>query len=154
MRCLSIHQPWASLIALGPKRIENRTWATSYRGPLLIHASQMRGRLDAARRLWRAHSTLWCPDPFPGGAIVAVADLVHCVELAGAEHLQDCRFAEGPWCWMLAGVEPLRAPLALRGHQRLFNVDDDTAAEALSRTAYGDLETLLVKTGRKPREAS
>ena len=39
MKALSIKQPWASLIAHGIKDIENRTWATKYRGKVLIHAS-------------------------------------------------------------------------------------------------------------------
>lgn len=37
-KVLSVKQPWASLIFHG-KNIENRTWATKYRGELLIHAS-------------------------------------------------------------------------------------------------------------------
>jgi activating signal cointegrator 1 len=40
MRVLSLTQPWASLICLGVKKIETRSWRTSYRGPLLIHASK------------------------------------------------------------------------------------------------------------------
>ncbi len=46
MKCLSIKQPWAWLIVtkqLPPdmrKDVENRTWATAYRGPLLIHAGK------------------------------------------------------------------------------------------------------------------
>lgn len=39
MKALSIKQPWASLIAQGIKDIENRTWKTSYRGRIYIHAS-------------------------------------------------------------------------------------------------------------------
>lgn len=39
MKAISIKQPWASLIAHGIKNIENRTWATKYRGKVLIHAS-------------------------------------------------------------------------------------------------------------------
>ena len=39
MRIVSIKQPWATLIARGLKDVENRTWATRYRGPVLIHAS-------------------------------------------------------------------------------------------------------------------
>ena len=39
MKTLSLIQPWASLIALGEKRIETRSWGTRYRGPLAIHAS-------------------------------------------------------------------------------------------------------------------
>lgn len=36
---LSIRQPWAWLIVHGHKDVENRTWETSFRGRLLIHAS-------------------------------------------------------------------------------------------------------------------
>jgi len=38
MKVLSVMQPWATLLFHG-KNIENRTWATKYRGELLIHAS-------------------------------------------------------------------------------------------------------------------
>lgn len=40
MKALSIRQPWAWLIAQGIKDVENRTWATKYRGSFLIHASK------------------------------------------------------------------------------------------------------------------
>jgi len=39
MKALSIRQPWAWLIVNGYKDIENRSWNTKYRGPVLIHAS-------------------------------------------------------------------------------------------------------------------
>lgn len=38
MRGLTLHQPWASLVGLGVKTIETRSWSTAYRGPLAIHA--------------------------------------------------------------------------------------------------------------------
>ena len=37
---LSIRQPWAFLIADGLKKVENRTWATAFRGVILIHAAK------------------------------------------------------------------------------------------------------------------
>lgn len=40
MKCISIRQPWAWLIAAGYKDIENRSWATKFRGECFIHASQ------------------------------------------------------------------------------------------------------------------
>jgi hypothetical protein len=40
MKCLSIRQPWAWAILHGGKRIENRTWNTTYRGPILLHAGK------------------------------------------------------------------------------------------------------------------
>lgn len=40
MKALSLWQPWATLIANGAKQIETRSWSTSYRGPILIHAAK------------------------------------------------------------------------------------------------------------------
>lgn len=38
--CLSVRQPWASFIVAGIKDVENRSWNTSLRGPVFIHASK------------------------------------------------------------------------------------------------------------------
>ena len=40
MKAITIKQPWASLIVAGIKDIENRTWKTSFRGRVLIHAAK------------------------------------------------------------------------------------------------------------------
>lgn len=54
MKALTVCQPYASLIARGKKRVENRTWSTSYRGHLYIHAGKSRkwlsSEMDAPRR--------------------------------------------------------------------------------------------------------
>lgn len=39
IKAISLKQPWASLIFMGLKKIETRSWASLYRGPLAIHAS-------------------------------------------------------------------------------------------------------------------
>lgn len=38
-KALTLHQPWASLVAIGAKTIETRSWATPYRGELWIHSA-------------------------------------------------------------------------------------------------------------------
>ncbi|MDD3187466.1 MAG: ASCH domain-containing protein [Bacilli bacterium] len=40
MKALTIKEPWASLIIMGYKKYEFRTWKTKYRGKILIHTSQ------------------------------------------------------------------------------------------------------------------
>ena len=40
MKCLSLKQPYADLLALGEKTIELRKWNTKFRGEFLIHASK------------------------------------------------------------------------------------------------------------------
>lgn len=44
MKALTLTQPWASLVALGEKKIETRSWQTHYRGPLAIHAAKTFGK--------------------------------------------------------------------------------------------------------------
>ena len=38
---LSVKQPWAALLVAGVKAVEVRTWRTSRRGPVLIHAGKV-----------------------------------------------------------------------------------------------------------------
>lgn len=38
-KCMTLWQPWASLIVYGIKRFEGRMWNSGYRGPLWIHAA-------------------------------------------------------------------------------------------------------------------
>jgi hypothetical protein len=40
MKCISLHQPWASLVVVGAKRYETRHWSTAVRGQILIHAAK------------------------------------------------------------------------------------------------------------------
>ena len=40
MKCLSLRQPYAELVATGRKTIETRKWNTNFRGKFLIHSSK------------------------------------------------------------------------------------------------------------------
>ena len=50
-KALTLSQPYATLLALGQKRIETRSWSTSFRGPLLIHAGAGLGPVGGAQGL-------------------------------------------------------------------------------------------------------
>jgi hypothetical protein len=40
MKVISLLQPWATLVVVGAKQIETRSWNTNFRGDILIHASK------------------------------------------------------------------------------------------------------------------
>jgi hypothetical protein len=50
MKAITIIQPWATLIALGEKKFETRSWTTKYRGPLAIHAGMKWGKWISLRK--------------------------------------------------------------------------------------------------------
>ena len=95
MKALTIYQPYAEQIASGVKKIEYRSWPTSYRGRLAIHAGKK--KCDGS-------------DGLPLGAIVAVCELVDCVRKGFREYH-----------WLLANVERLRNPICISGKQGLWD---------------------------------
>ncbi|MCI6265916.1 MAG: ASCH domain-containing protein, partial [Erysipelotrichaceae bacterium] len=46
IKVLSLKEPFASLIKEGIKKVETRSWQTSYRGELYIHASISRSSIN------------------------------------------------------------------------------------------------------------
>lgn len=51
IKALTLTQPYASLVVIGVKRIETRSWSTSYRGPLAIHAGTGLGPVGGKKGL-------------------------------------------------------------------------------------------------------
>lgn len=87
MKAISIRQPWAWLIVNGYKDIENRSWRTKYRGPVLIHASQGVKSIEYVRASNLIHHKLLghgipLPpiDQLQTGGIVGIATITDCVE--------------------------------------------------------------------------
>ncbi len=148
MKAITILQPWASLIACGAKKIETRSWATKYRGPIAIHAGKawtMYMREFTYRDPF--HSALW-PNMtkeelmlngygrtrlLPLGSVIAIADLVDCEEMTidkivlwrdvyGKNEISFGDFIPGRYAWILANVQRIE-PIPARGMQRIWNWD-------------------------------
>lgn len=105
---LSIRQPWAWLILHAGKDIENRTWRTSFRGRVLIHAAKNMTRTEyeecedfLASRCLCGRLSLPAFDALQRGGIVGVADITGC----WVKH-QSSWFT-GPYGFSLAKAEPL-----------------------------------------------
>ncbi len=81
LRALSLKQPWALLVVNDYKDIENRSWRTNHRGPLLIHASSSNTllTLDFKDEIKRVYGVVLPYDVEIGG-IVGIVDVVDCVK--------------------------------------------------------------------------
>jgi hypothetical protein len=95
MKALTLHQPWATLITLGVKTIETRSWGTDFRGPLAIHAGKTEplsghqyGEYEVpGLQMFHSGGTVpklvrltdYTDIPLPLGAIVGTCNLVDCV---------------------------------------------------------------------------
>ena len=119
MKALTICQPWAWLVIHGPKRWENRTWATSHRGPLAIHAGGSRGWLEAVYADAALRGLLPAAGQLAFQAVIGVVELTRIVPAAEAAGEP---FAEGPLCWRLDEPRALGWPIPLPGRPGLWNL--------------------------------
>lgn len=117
---LSIRRPWTTLIMLGIKTIENRTWYTNRRGPILIHGAKSWAPAaidETTRILGFGGDELTDPNEHPTG-LLGVATLVRICDLTTC----DC----GPWAipgqqhWHLADARRFDEPIPCPGRQQLW----------------------------------
>lgn len=125
MKALSILEPWASLIALGHKKIETRSWPTSWRGPLAIHASK--GFPPYAREFAAELYALGIlPNTLRFGCVIATCRLADCQRTdrildINADEMSYGDFTPGRYGWFLDGVVALPAPVPAKGSLGLWD---------------------------------
>lgn len=127
LKALSIHGPWAWAIMAGHKRVENRSWSTSLRGRLAIHAGRSRASDDRAITLFRLLGIDF-PDEFVRGAILGTVEVVDLLPqedylAAYGNDRVNRAMAFGPLCWVLQNPRPCR-PIPCNGALSLWNVAD------------------------------
>jgi len=155
MKALTLYQPWATLIAIGAKKFETRSWSTSYRGPLAIHASNERKYIDM-----RSKHYVCDQEPFysvlmdhyttslrvgflegnfqsvlPRGVIVATCELVDCakIEIGLLLKRQERLFGDytpGRFMWFLEDLQRLEKPIPAKGAMGLWEWNEDYNANS------------------------
>ncbi len=150
MKALTLTQPWASLVAIEAKTVETRSWKTSYRGPLAIHAAKG-WPLDAQSisyeppfldTLKAAGLDPFAPTSLPRGRVIATCELVdivpteHCFSqpeppfraryqkgdkiYLPPEEWAFGDYSAGRFAWLLDNIRALAYPVPARGYQSLW----------------------------------
>lgn len=124
MRTLSILQPWAWLIVNGHKDIENRSWHTTVRGVVLVHAGKgydsdsFEDEGDSAYGI-----TLPAKRDLDRGGVVGLVEIVDCVRDHPSQWKND-----GAWGFVLRNARPLPF-LPWRGQLGFFEVSQPAALD-------------------------
>ena len=136
MKAITLTQPWATLVALGAKRIDTRSWRVDYQGPLAIHAAKSYPKW--ARELCYSEPFWSALRPMgvfidPGmylGVVVATCELVNvvntqCIWPDAREHAFG-DYTPGRYAWMLGSVQPLTVPVPAKGSLGLWEWEQVT----------------------------
>lgn len=100
--CLTMHQPWASLLVYGIKRTEGRIWNTDYRGRLWIHAAAKEVDPEEIDLIENTYSELYAnegvnnvefPPLYPTSALLGCVEVI---DVLSQEDLQkdECKYPQ------------------------------------------------------------
>jgi activating signal cointegrator 1 len=139
MKAITLTQPWATLVALGEKKIETRSWACYYPGPLAIHAAKAYKKCEYAALMQEQRFI----DAIGGnhvvlGCVIAITSVTRCVRMGetGYPSRDDStliplftpkemafgHYAPGRFAWILGPVQRIK-PVPAVGHQLLWDWD-------------------------------
>jgi hypothetical protein len=134
-KALSIRAPWWWFILHGRKDIENRDWATGYRGRVYIHASKWWSKIGVQLAVEviidivakaMPDSTIMVREtdikPF-GGCIVGYVDVVDCVKASASP------WFFGEYGFVLANPVALATPVPCKGALGFFPLPADVMAQ-------------------------
>lgn len=145
MKALTLTQPYATLVAIGAKKIETRSWSTNYRGRLAIHAAKGLAPVGGKKgfealcgmepfcSVLNEHGRQWLTDnpnisdlldcpPVPFGAIIATVTLATVIPITqfminkmSDQEIAFGDYAVGRFAWVLRDVEILARPVRSKG---------------------------------------
>ena len=130
MKVLSLIEPWATLIKEGKKVIETRSWKTSYRGELYIHASRKKVKRSDEHTIELLN--LIPNVPMGYGNIICKCKLADCVYMDQEflDRIQKDKqeflcgeYSLGRYAWILEDVEVLDEQIPAKGHLNIWNYD-------------------------------
>lgn len=142
MKALTLWQPWASLMALGHKKVETRIWQTKYREPIAIHSAQNLppAWLGASRNspeFKRFLEECLPPAPqidlehrvqlLPRGQVLCIVRLVAVVETSivregiAPKELAFGNYEDGRFAWFTEMIEVFEKPIPAKGNRMLWN---------------------------------
>jgi hypothetical protein len=148
VKVLSLWQPWASLVAGRFKQSETRSWNTTHRGILAIHATKseprwvndlMNGRLHESNQLfWECLGRMGYEafPQLPRGAVVALVELTSVFptqQLRNGLKEQELTFGDwrpGRFAWVFSAISRLSEPIPAVGRQGLWEWEMPLELEA------------------------
>lgn len=154
MKVLSLTEPFATLILNGKKCIETRSWKTSYRGELYIHASMTKMKkqdINDSELMDLIKDT-----NLNYGYIICKCNLVDCIYMTNdyAEQIKNTNYQEyicgeyneGRYAWILENITPLEIPIKAKGQLSIWNYYNEfEIMDFMNQIEYGWIDKNNIK---------
>ncbi|KAM9223781.1 activating signal cointegrator 1 [Leptosomus discolor] len=128
--CLSLHQPWASLLIRGIKRVEGRTWYTSHRGRLWIAATAKRPSPQEISELETTYRMLLrkdveFPSDYPSGCLLGCVDVTDCLsqEQFNEQYPDLSQESGSPFVFICTNPQEMVVKFPIKGKPKIWKLD-------------------------------
>ena len=121
MKAISVKQPWAAAIETAQKTIETRTWATKYRGPLLI-VSSLKPDKAILESLKEDGMDFSVPGMLIYGSAIAMVNLMDCRPMTKEDEDEAmCEIYPNAFSWVLKDIVQIK-PFPVKGKLGIYEV--------------------------------
>lgn len=141
--CISMHQPWASLLVHGIKRFEGRGWTSDFRGRLWVASTAREPTEEEINELEENYKALYhkCkripfPKSYPKSALLGCVDVVDIWPQDKFQIFRACNpelpveDSESGHLFVCLNPKALRVMQTVRGQHKIWKLKKDTVAQA------------------------
>ncbi|XP_074522685.1 activating signal cointegrator 1 [Halichoeres trimaculatus] len=128
--CLSMHQPWASLLVRGIKRVEGRTWYTSHRGRLWIAAAAKKPTPQEVAEVETMYRHIHKKEPrfpkeYPTGCLLGCVNVTDCLsqEQFREQFPDTCEESASPFVFICSNPQELLVKFPMKGKHKIWKLE-------------------------------
>uniref|UniRef100_A0A1L8DH83 Putative activating signal cointegrator 1 n=1 Tax=Nyssomyia neivai TaxID=330878 RepID=A0A1L8DH83_9DIPT len=135
--CLSMHQPWASLLVAGIKKHEGRSWYTSHRGRLWIASTAKPPNPEEVKqvedfyKLYYDDKAMKFPTLYPSGSLLGHVTVDNC--LSQEDYAEEHPHGESDSPYVFICTNPIQLPVIfpISGKHKIYKLDSNIHVAAM-----------------------
>jgi hypothetical protein len=135
-KCLSMHQPWATLLVEGIKQVEGRSWYTTHRGRLWIAAAgkvPSQPEIKQAEHFYRslyATGEVMFPIDYPTSCLLGYVDVTDCLSQEQYREKFPDGESESLYVFVCQNPHSLRVKFPIKGSHKIWRLPRDVHSSA------------------------
>ncbi|GFS03243.1 thyroid hormone receptor interactor 4 [Elysia marginata] len=127
--CMSMHQPWASLLVHGIKRHEGRTWYSAHRGRLWIAATVKKPAPEEIAELEHMYKVIYnepdlqFPKDYPTGCLLGCVIVEDCLEQDAYREKYPDGESASPYVFICSNPQQLLLKFPMKGQHKIYRLE-------------------------------
>ena len=126
--CLSMHQPWASLLVMGIKKAEGRTWYTAHRGRLWIAAAAKAPTEEETAAIEGFYQQSYdgyveFPKEYPTSCLLGCVELVGCLAQEEYREKYPDGESQSPFVFVCENPQQLVVKFPIKGKHKIWKIE-------------------------------